>query len=386
MQSTGHWIAAAALLSVAFGASPARAIEVSCVEASRYKHIMRIFGNDTARFAAFFRADPSKLPHPESCRALIVTGQVMKFDRGSENQDFTKLARVIANGGGWVTTLYLASPGGNVGTGLRLGELTRMFWLNTYAVADGGFEYVPDFLGASGPGSSPHVPPELEAGLRDFQAATQGFSRFTSQDRRSRRCVSACTFLHAAGIYRYGEAHFHRGRRGTSASRGNGDDHETSMSDLVDQLHNVETLMIAFYRKMDAGDGAIDAFQKTATETTSSVMLPMMPRYIGDYLKKQCTNAGRAPSEPVSRGAKRDFPDRFADIQCIASSNSRERLLQFAKFCPSGCDISALFQETSKRVSALVPRAPSSKASPQRRYQQERLRPYGPQGSATPWR
>src|SRR5689334_7779680 len=118
MPPIARLIAATTIVGAAFGAVPAQAIEVNCVEASRYKHIMRIFGNDNARFAAFFRTTTSQMPHPESCRALIVTGRVNRFERGQENEDFAKLAQALVNGRGWVTTLYLASPGGNITTGL----------------------------------------------------------------------------------------------------------------------------------------------------------------------------------------------------------------------------------------------------------------------------
>jgi hypothetical protein len=371
MQFVRGWIAAVALLCTAFAASPAQAIEVACVEASRYKHIMRIFGNDTARFAAFFRSNPNQLPHPEACRALIVTGGVERFPRGTANQDFVKLAQAIAEGKGWVTTVYLASPGGSIATGLRLGELIRMFWLNTFGVANGRFEYVPDFLGTSGPGSPAAPPPELESGYRDFQAATQSFSRLATDERNARRCVSACTFMHVAGIYRHGDAHFHRGRAS---------DRPKSMTELNDSLQSTETRVLAYFRAMDAGDDAIDAYQHTATETTSSVTPQMMPRYVRDYLKKDCAFPAARPGETVSpsdarRAAKREFPEGFSDIKCIAASNSRERLLQFAKVCPNGCDLQMLFEEAGKRVNALVPGERSNNERQQPRFGPQSYRP-----------
>jgi hypothetical protein len=47
---------------------------------------------------------------------------------------------------GWVAEIYLASPGGNLLTGMFLGQLARTFWLKTVAVGNGFFEYVPDFV------------------------------------------------------------------------------------------------------------------------------------------------------------------------------------------------------------------------------------------------
>ncbi len=110
--------------------------------------------------------------------------------------------------------------------------------------------------------------------------------------------------------------------------------------------------MVAFYRVMDAGDAAIQAFQSTASETVVPSPVPLMPRYVRDYLKKQCAAQSRAP-QGARRGA--EFPEGGADVECIARSNSRERLTQFAKLCPNDCDPRALFRDASARVRALLP-------------------------------
>jgi len=179
---------------------------------------------------------------------------------------------------------------------------------------------------------------------------------------RARHCASACTFMAAAGIYRRGAAFFHRGRRGERT----GADTDPLMSDVLDRLQKAETRITAFYRKMDSGEDAIRAFQSTASETVLSAPMPMMPRYVGDYLKKKCLTQGqpKRPSKPdaepsaaQSRGSwkTRSFPQSEADLQCVAASNTRERLAQYSKLCKSDCNLRELFHEATVRMRALAP-------------------------------
>lgn len=400
---------AGALLGMALAAasSASAATSVTCIEASRYKHLYRIFGNDPARFAAFFGTDPRRLPHPEACRAFLFTGTIDGAKRGERDDDFTRLATAIASGNGWVSTLYLASPGGNVSMGLRLAQATRLFWLTTHAVDGPHFDYVPDFLGNSGPGSpAVDVPPELQNGWRDYVAATQGFARVATMNpekQRPLRCVSACTYLHAAGVHRFGPAYFHRARRGRSQRTQ--DPNNSSMTDLLDRLHKVEQRIVALYRAMDTGDEAIEAYTSTATQTTASAELLPMPRYISDHLVNACRGGQRprrsreqelAQSAPPAPEPMLGFPDgpkteqvapppplagppRAAPsprpareertrrarsdpttfdartVQCQSANHTRERLTQFAKLCANGCDHHALKEDANRRVAALVP-------------------------------
>ncbi|MGE0751385.1 MAG: hypothetical protein AB7K64_12470 [Variibacter sp.] len=370
-------------------AGPARALDVTCIEASRYKYLYRIFDNDRARFAEFFGADARRLPPPEACRAVILTGTIDKPQRGeSQGTDFDRLLAAIESGRGWLTTLYLATPGGNVGMGLRLANLTRMFWLNTYAVDGPSFDYVPDFLGAHGPGSAPEpLPPELQQGWESYRAATGALSHIELASRRERRCVSACTFLHAAGIYRHGPAYFHRARRGRSHKQRDGGTAEaSSMADMLEGLQKTEQRIVAHYRKMDSGEEAIRAYESTATQTTARAKLPAFPHYIGDYLRKLChTHPRRGAGERMAvrersgAGEVADNAKPSADReqgsekhglsiearQCIAAANTREQHNQYAKLCYDGCDRATLIRETTRRIRALMPR--EQEGEPRRR-------------------
>ena len=54
----------------------ATAIEVQCIEASKYKYLYQIFGGDSKKFAAYLQLDAGKLPNPEHCRAALISGGI----------------------------------------------------------------------------------------------------------------------------------------------------------------------------------------------------------------------------------------------------------------------------------------------------------------------
>jgi hypothetical protein len=371
-------IGAVLVLASILAAVPAQALEVTCIEASRYKYLYRIFNDDRARFAAFFGADARRLPPPEACRAVLLTGTIDKPERGGGPTDFDRLLEAIEAGRGWLATLYLATPGGNVGMGLRLANLARMFWLNTYAVDGPAFEYVPDFLSVGAPGTPVgDLPPDLQSGWQNYRNAAGALTRIELANRRERRCVSACTFIHTAGVYRNGPAYFHRARRGRSHADSSGRVSEpSSMSDMLEGLQKIEQRIVAHYRKMDSGDAAIQAYESTATQTTHRVEIPVFPRYIGDYLRKRCRTHPRRPraersadagvqehgaesadnAKHAERAAEANPPALSMEArQCLVEVNSKERWTQFDKLCYDGCDRATLVRETVKRIRALMP-------------------------------
>ena len=95
------------LLAVAtvVGIGRAAALEVTCIEASKYKHLYKIFGGDARKFAAYLQIDPGRLPGPEHCRAALISGKV----EPPSAQDVAKLADIIVQNEGWLATLHLSS-------------------------------------------------------------------------------------------------------------------------------------------------------------------------------------------------------------------------------------------------------------------------------------
>ena len=110
------------------GSGRAAALEFTCVEASRYRHLYQLFGSDQKQLAAFLGLNPATLPRPEFCRAILVSGKV----EPRAANDAEKLLAAIDANQGWLATVQLASGGGNVYTGYQLGFITRMFWLKTH--------------------------------------------------------------------------------------------------------------------------------------------------------------------------------------------------------------------------------------------------------------
>jgi hypothetical protein len=330
LHTTMKWLAAASSLAALLGVTaPAQAaVEVTCVEASRYKYLYQIFDNDPGRFAAHFGVNQSQLPSPDACSAVVIAGTFEAPERGTEN-DVDRLIAAIQQGRGWLSTVYLASPGGKGSTAVRLAALTRMFWLNTVTVDNGAFDYVPDFLGGEGPGSAAVVPPALKRGLANYMAATQSISKL-EMDSSSLRCSSTCAYIHAAGIYRAGMAYFQRGHRSDAAD--------------TERVPRPEGRPLAFYRAMDVGDDAIQAFQQAISGKTISSDMRMAPQDVGDALKRECG------------GTRRTFPTTAADLKCVAGSNARKRLAQYAKLCQDGCSHRELISDTGRFIRSLVPR------------------------------
>jgi hypothetical protein len=154
------WLAAAM-----FGS--AGAVEVRCIEESKYKHLYQLFGDDPRKFAAYLEVDPDqhRLPDPEACRAVLVSGGI-----GDPN-DRDKLLDAIVRNKGWLAAVYLNSGGGDVWTGQQLGYLVRAFRLKTVTARNLGNKifYEPDFALA------PLSPAELApVGAKTAAVANEG--------------------------------------------------------------------------------------------------------------------------------------------------------------------------------------------------------------------
>src|SRR5215468_6300690 len=120
------------LILACFFVEPTRAVDIRCIDASKYKYLWQMFGNNQQKFAEFLKISPSQLPAPEMCRAILITGTI-ELDL---LRDFDQLLNVIAMNNGWVAEIYLASHGGDGWTDMALGQLARSFSLKTVAVGN----------------------------------------------------------------------------------------------------------------------------------------------------------------------------------------------------------------------------------------------------------
>ena len=67
------------------------------------------------------------MPDGEICRAGLITGKIEMSKQAREDDrdtDYKTLLSFIERNRGWLSQLYLASGGGNIGMGLGLAEVT----------------------------------------------------------------------------------------------------------------------------------------------------------------------------------------------------------------------------------------------------------------------
>jgi hypothetical protein len=368
------------LLCVAEGTLVGRAtaIEVTCIEASKYKYLYQIFGGDPKKFAAYLQLDVAKLPNPEHCRAALVSGGI-----GSpQAKEADKLYAFVAQNQGWLAALHLASGGGSVGSGYQLGFLARNFWLKTYTVSTMGTNlvYEPDFFVAplptpsSGPAPAPAPPPtpSPESGLADgWQSYLAAQKKLAPIPVAQRFCASACGLIQVAGVDRFGMVEVHRARY---SGKDSFIDLSKSMSVTNEGLMQSEELQVAYYRQMDPGPDFIRLYQSTPPETVTPAEVTRYPRYVADYLNAKCnadvgqlqrlerqlrvtTNDLVSPlfglwikADHLREASRKVREQRSKSEQCVAAAHEKERLAAFAKICGNGCDRSKVFATVDGKI------------------------------------
>lgn len=361
---------------------PATALDVTCIEASRYQHLYQLFGGDRATFAAYFQIGANRLPQPEHCRAALVSGPI-----ALNTGDLEKLIDVILRNQGWLADLYLSSGGGSIAEGVRLGFLVRAFWLKTRSVnlpKDRPLAYAPDFA------VTPFVVNPPAPALPSPLPSAEGWQAFVTSARApplplstGTGCASACGLLHTAGVDRSGDVFVHRPRFSAAPEQHKGGpapgasappapnassriDISRSMAETDQGLRRSEALNVTFYQQMDAGADFIRTFQATSTLVTTPAMAARFPRFIADFLGAKCETdpeqlqrldiqlrmtmeetAGRTLGLPVTTqplrlalAAVRDR--RIKAEQCVAAAHEKERLAAYDKVCAKGCDSAAV--------------------------------------------
>jgi hypothetical protein len=361
----------------------AAAIEVTCIESSKYRHLYRLFGGDSKKLAAYLQIGDTRLPNPEFCRAALITGKI----EPAKAQDVNKLLDFIVKNQGWLAALHLASEGGAIGTGYQLAFLARAFWLKTYTVSTSGTTliYTPDFFvppldappgpaAAAADGATPDPAPEAEL-AQGWRAYLAEQKKLAPETVTFRACVSACGLIHAAGIERFGQVRVHRSRY---SGEGALIDLSKSMSVTNEGLMRSEELQVAFYQQMDAGPDFIRTYQSTPPETTTPVDVSRYPRYVADYLNARCNaDAGQlqrlerqlnasiaAMSSPLFgqwirtdrlRAATHKVREQRSKAeQCVAAAHERERIAAFDKMCGGGCDRQKILTLVDSKVRDLA--------------------------------
>jgi hypothetical protein len=290
------------------------------------------------------------------CRAILIKGTIEPLTATSTSdvfRDFDQLLSVIAMNNGWIAEIYLASPGGNLLTGMALGELARTFWLKTVAVGSGFLEYVPDFVALTTalPSSGEAVTRTFGLNWQAYSTATRGLSHIRLEAGQA-LCASSCASLFVGGVDRRGITYVHRARLiGTPAHT-----LQTfwSLSEGQKPEGFILAIDLAYLQHMDAGIDMIRATQSTPANRLSPAGAPRFPSQISDILISQCdvnadelkkqeTYIRAALTKATAKGGNRETGERLqieltsvgrqrANLEgCIATIHERKRLAQFAK-------------------------------------------------------
>lgn len=332
-------------LLLACASSTAGALDIRCIEASRYKHLLLLFDGDTRKFGDFLGVDLTRHrpPEPDACRAVLLYGPTGSRDA---RQEFNDVIRVISDNRGWLAAIYFSSPGGTGFFG-ETGQILRMFLLKTRTAKNSGREifYEPDFAVSPSSLVSPSVP--------SVGPTAADWDRFAQRIPPSMRapddgwCASSCSFMHAAGIDRLGYVKVHRPTGPPPPAPA---DSERPMRQyLVD---------------MDAGPGFIRTWITTLHQSVYTAYAPRFPRPLRDGLLKTCgadperlqllesqlvqsmDEFGRLDmirTEPLRAALATLREQRGSVEQCVARELERTRLTAFDRLCGARCDANGLF-------------------------------------------
>jgi hypothetical protein len=368
------------ILTSCFSVEPTRAVDIHCIDASKYKYLWKLFENNQRRFAEFLKVSPSQLPAPEMCRAILIKGTIGPLTATSTSdvfRDFDQLLSVIAMNNGWIAEIYLASPGGNLLTGMALGELARTFWLKTVAVDNGFLEYVPDFVALTTalPGSGEAVTRTSGLDWQAYSTATRGLSHIRLESGQA-LCASSCASLFVGGVDRRGITYVHRGRLIGTPARTSQIPTFWSLSEGQKPEGFILAIDLAYLQHMDAGIDMIRATQSTPANKLSPARAPRFPSLVSDILISQCdvnadelkkqeTYIWAALTKATAKGGNRETGERLqieltsvgrqrANLEgCIATIHERKRLAQFAKYCSGrNCDQGVVREEINRQLSA----------------------------------
>jgi uncharacterized protein len=369
------------ILAGCFSVEPTRAVDIHCIDASKYKYLWKLFENNQQGFAEFLKVSPSQLPAPEMCRAILIKGTIGPLTATSTSddlfRDFDQLLSVIATNNGWIAEIYLASPGGNLVTGMALGELARTFWLKTVAVDNGFLEYVSDFVALTTalPGSGEAVTRTSGLEWQAYSTATRGLSHIRLESGQA-LCASSCASLFVGGVDRRGITYVHRARLVGTPARTLQIPTFWSLSEGQKPEGFILAIDLAYLQHMDAGIDLIRATQSTPANKLSPAGAPRFPSLISDILISQCdvnadelkkqeTYIRAALTKATAKGGNRETGGRLqieltsvgrqrANLEgCIATIHERKRLAQFAKYCSGrNCDQGVVREEINRQLSA----------------------------------
>lgn len=193
-------LAAAALCAALLAAAPARALDIRCIEASRYRDLLQVFNDDAGAFYQYFGLERSKPLDPNACRAAVVSGQIAPGDAD-------RLLAEISRNRGWLALLYVAFTGSDPKEEALLAHVVRTFWLRTYAARSPTIRYAPDFAAIAATPVDAQADmerPRSEGGPLDtgLRAYLRRGDLAIALNAPAPDCVDACASVWAGGVNR----------------------------------------------------------------------------------------------------------------------------------------------------------------------------------------
>jgi len=353
-----------AMLVLAGGPGGALALEFQCIEASKYKSLMRIFQDDPANFSSYFSLPRDQRPPMDACRALIATGTIATGD----TRKF--LEHVIKNKG-WLAVVYLSHSGLAAEEEVKLATAIRELGLKTRYAGSQPARYAPDFASPARlpPPSStnawPAVPPPaanpLNRALNDYYQATQVNLPVAAEQNW---CRDGCVSLFLAGVHRH-------------ALWKRGSDPQGGAAPTADP--QAQRLRALWQRHLDigetiaAGAPAPPLLNMTSTRPTPAFVVQMLRTRCGADIDATIGLQDQIKTT-VEGLSKRNF-DRFVRIdtmmprfetlkkvtarleRCVAGTYERERLAKFKQRCAAACELDRLDEEFDKLARAFIDKA-----------------------------
>ena len=352
-------LAAAVLgLAVQFmpgGPGSALALEFQCIEASRYKSLMRIFVDDPANFTSYFSLPREQRPPPDVCRALLLTGTLAPGDT-------RKLLQHVIESKGWLAVLYLSHAGAAPEEEAKLALAIRSLWLKTRFSGTKPARYEPDFVAATrppGPSAMNAWPAVPQFGAQSIKRALDDYYQVNKVvlplEPEKNWCRDSCVGNFLAGVHR--RSNWTLGTDPQAGGTAPGDDPESRRRAMLQ-------------RYLDVGQtpGADNPTPAPASITKTV----MTPAFVVQTLRAKCSadiDAAIGLQEQIKSTvddlSKRNF-DRFMRIdslmprfesldrvtgrleRCLAGTYERERLAKFKERCTPSCGIDRLDAEFDK--------------------------------------
>jgi hypothetical protein len=353
-------VLAAAVLGLAVLFVPGRqggalALEFQCIEASRYKFLLRIFVDDPANFSSYFSLPREPRPPPEVCRALLLTGTLAPGDT-------RKLLQRVIESKGWLAVLYLSHAGTAPDEEAKLALAIRALWLKTRFSGAKPARYEPDFVAPTrspGPSAMNAWPAVPQPGAQSIKRALNDYYQVNKVvlplEPDKNWCRDSCVGIFLAGVQR--RSSWTLGTDPQAGGTALGDDPESRRRAVLQ-------------RYLDVGQTV--AANDPAPAPASIMKTSITPGFVVQTLRAKCSTDIDAATglqdqirSTVEDLSKRNF-DRFMRLdnlmprfeslgrvtlrleRCLAGTYERERLAKFKERCSPSCEIDRLDAEFEK--------------------------------------